>query len=61
MMKRLFVFDLDGTLAESKASLEAEMSILLHDLHGIVKVALLMHRMQKCNSANSRLLKRLEA
>jgi HAD superfamily hydrolase (TIGR01484 family) len=35
------VFDLDGTLAESKASLDADMSRLLHDLLGIVKVAVI--------------------
>lgn len=40
-MKRLIVFDLDGTLAESKSSLEPEMSSLLHDLLGIVKVAVI--------------------
>ena len=40
-MKKLIVFDLDGTLAESKASLDAEMSRLLHDLLGIVKVAVI--------------------
>ncbi|MGA3213802.1 MAG: HAD-IIB family hydrolase [Terriglobales bacterium] len=40
-MKRLIVFDLDGTLAESKSSLDAEMSKLLHDLFGIVKVAII--------------------
>ena len=40
-MKKLIVFDLDGTLAESKASLDAEMSALLHDLLGIVKVAVI--------------------
>ena len=28
-MKKLIVFDLDGTLAESKASLDAEMAKLL--------------------------------
>ncbi|MBI3476356.1 MAG: hypothetical protein HY010_11535 [Acidobacteria bacterium] len=38
-MKRLIVFDLDGTLAESKSSLDVEMSVLPHDLLGIVKVA----------------------
>ena len=37
----LIVFDLDGTLAESKSSLDAEMSRLLHDLLGIVKVAVI--------------------
>ena len=40
-MKRLIVFDLDGTLAESKAPLDAEMSTLLHDLLGIIKVAVI--------------------
>lgn len=40
-MKRLIVFDLDGTLAESKASLDSEMATLLNDLLGIVKVAVI--------------------
>jgi phosphomannomutase len=40
-MKKLIVFDLDGTLAESKSSLDAEMSHLLDDLLGIVKVAVI--------------------
>jgi phosphomannomutase len=40
-VKQLIVFDLDGTLAESKAPLDAEMSGLLHDLLGIVKVAVI--------------------
>lgn len=40
-MKKLIVFDLDGTLAESKSSLDAEMSRLLHDLLDIVKVAVI--------------------
>ena len=40
-MKRLIVFDLDGTLAESKSPLDDEMSRLLHDLLGIVKVAVI--------------------
>lgn len=40
-MKRLIVFDLDGTLAESKSSLDPEMSTLLHNLLGIVKVAVI--------------------
>ena len=40
-MKKLVVFDLDGTLAASKSSLDAEMSSLLHDLLGIVKVAVI--------------------
>lgn len=40
-MKKLIVFDLDGTLAESKSSLDGEMAALLHDLLGIVKVAII--------------------
>jgi len=40
-MKRLIVFDLDGTLAESKASLDAEMAKLLTALLGILKVAVI--------------------
>jgi phosphomannomutase len=40
-MKKLIVFDLDGTLAESKASTDADMSRLLHDLLGVVKVAVI--------------------
>lgn len=40
-MKKLIVFDLDGTLAESKSSLDAEMSTLLTALLGIVKVAVI--------------------
>ena len=40
-MKKLIVFDLDGTLAESKSSLDAEMSVLLQDLLGILKVAVI--------------------
>jgi hydroxymethylpyrimidine pyrophosphatase-like HAD family hydrolase len=31
-MKKLIVFDLDGTLAKSKSALDPEMSTLLHDL-----------------------------
>jgi hydroxymethylpyrimidine pyrophosphatase-like HAD family hydrolase len=41
MMKKLIVFDLDGTLAASKSSLDGEMSSLLHDLLGVVKVAVI--------------------
>ncbi|MGD0859360.1 MAG: HAD-IIB family hydrolase [Terracidiphilus sp.] len=41
MIKKLIVFDLDGTLAASKSSLDAEMSSLLHDLLGVVKVAVI--------------------
>ena len=40
-MKRLIVFDLDGTLAESKSSLDAEMATLLSALLGVVKVAVI--------------------
>jgi phosphomannomutase len=40
-VKKLIVFDLDGTLAESKSSLDAEMSVLLYDLLGSVKVAVI--------------------
>ena len=40
-MKELIVFDLDGTIAESKSSLDAEMSALLRDLLSIVKVAVI--------------------
>lgn len=40
-MKKLVIFDLDGTLAESKSSLDAEMSVLLQDLLKQVKVAVI--------------------
>jgi phosphomannomutase len=40
-MKKLVVFDLDGTLAPSKSSLDVEMSSLLHDLLDVVKVAII--------------------
>jgi hypothetical protein len=40
-MKKLIVFDLDGTLAASKSSLDAEMASLLHDLLGVAKVAII--------------------
>lgn len=40
-MKKLIVFDLDGTLAESKSSLDAEMATLLSALLGLVKVAVI--------------------
>jgi hypothetical protein len=40
-MKKLIVFDLDGTLAPSKSALGADMSTLLHDLLAIVKVAVI--------------------
>ena len=40
-MKRLVVFDLEGTLAESKSPLDAEMAALLPGLLGIVRVAVI--------------------
>ncbi|MGB6883037.1 MAG: HAD family hydrolase, partial [Candidatus Acidiferrum sp.] len=40
-MNKLIVFDLDGTLAESKSALDTEMAALLHELLGIVKVAVI--------------------
>jgi hydroxymethylpyrimidine pyrophosphatase-like HAD family hydrolase len=40
-MKRLIVFDLDGTLAVSKSPLDAEMATLLGAILGIVKVAVI--------------------
>ncbi len=40
-MKKLVVFDLDGTLAESKSSLDDEMSALLSKLLALVNVAVI--------------------
>jgi phosphomannomutase len=40
-MKSLIVFDLDGTLAESKSSLDTEMATLLGRLLGLVQVAVI--------------------
>ena len=40
-MKKLIVFDLDGTLAESKSFLDAEMATLLSALLGVAKVAVI--------------------
>lgn len=40
-MKKLIVFDLDGTLAESKAPLDAEMAVLFSRLVDTVKVAII--------------------
>jgi HAD superfamily hydrolase (TIGR01484 family) len=40
-MKSLIVFDLDGTLAASKSALDAETASLLHDLLGVVRVAVI--------------------
>jgi hypothetical protein len=41
MVKKLMIFDLDGTLAASKSSLDGEMSSLLHELLGVVDVAII--------------------
>jgi phosphomannomutase len=41
IMKKLVVFDLDGTLAQSKSSLDEEMSKLFDRLLGTVKVAVI--------------------
>jgi len=40
-MKKLIVFDLDGTIAESKSPLDAEMANLLSRLLAVVKVAII--------------------
>ena len=40
-MKKLIIFDLDGTLAESKAALDLEMATLLARLLEVVKVAVI--------------------
>lgn len=40
-MKKLIVFDLDGTLAASKAAIDAEMATLLTALLAVVKVAII--------------------
>jgi hypothetical protein len=40
-MKKLVVFDLDGTLAESKSPIDAEMARLLDQLLGLMKVAII--------------------
>ena len=40
-MKRLVVFDLDGTLAESKSSIDNEMVGLLNSLLAVLKVAVI--------------------
>ncbi len=39
--KELIVFDLDGTLAESKSSVDAQMVVLLNSLLKVVKVAII--------------------
>ena len=40
-MKKLIVFDLDGTLAESKSSIDAEMAALFNKLLDVIKVAVI--------------------
>lgn len=40
-MKTLIVFDLDGTLAESKSPLDAEMAVLIRRLLEVIKVAVI--------------------
>jgi HAD superfamily hydrolase (TIGR01484 family) len=40
-MKQLIVFDLDGTLAESKSAIDAEMGQLLGALLGVARVAVI--------------------
>jgi phosphomannomutase len=40
-VKQLIVFDLDGTLAPSKSSIDGEMAGLLVELLGVVKVAII--------------------
>lgn len=40
-MKSLIVFDLDGTLAASKAPIDSEMATLLADLLRVIKVAII--------------------
>ncbi|MDB2497399.1 hypothetical protein N9X25_09665 [Verrucomicrobiales bacterium] len=40
-MKKLIVFDLDGTLAESKSPLDEEMAALLCLLLSLIKVAII--------------------
>ncbi|MEA2521864.1 MAG: phosphomannomutase [Actinomycetota bacterium] len=40
-MERLIVFDLDGTLARSKSSLDGEMVVLLNELLRVAKVAVI--------------------
>jgi phosphomannomutase len=40
-LKKLIVFDLDGTLAESKAAIDAEMAALLGGLLGVTRVAVI--------------------
>jgi phosphomannomutase len=40
-MKKLVIFDMDGTVAESKSSIDSEMAALLTTLSGIVKISVI--------------------
>src|SRR5688572_24968036 len=40
-MKKMMIFDLDGTLAESKSTLDPEMSVLLGRLMNVARVAVI--------------------
>ena len=40
-MKKLVIFDLDGTLAESKSSLDNEVAVLLENLISKIKIAVI--------------------
>ncbi|HTE02479.1 MAG TPA: HAD-IIB family hydrolase [Mucilaginibacter sp.] len=40
-MKKLIVFDLDGTLAESKAALDTEMAVILETLLKVARIAVI--------------------
>src|ERR1700710_905548 len=41
IVKKLIIFDLDGTLAESKAALDGEMAAILEGLLKVAKVAVI--------------------
>src|SRR4051812_4752132 len=40
-MKKLIIFDLDGTLAESKSAIDKDMATLLNALLNVAKVAII--------------------
>ncbi|MGY3212848.1 hypothetical protein [Mucilaginibacter sp. HD30] len=40
-MKKLVLFDFDGTLAESKAAIDGEMSTILSNLVTVARVAII--------------------